>query len=596
MPRSYNPFVWLDNFLRLVWKSLSRPTPRGKLWLIIIVIFLLLCGSAVFDYPHGYNKVAEKINAGLHRVPYLEKINIPKIYESSYRLGLDLLGGSHLIYEADMSSVAPDARKDALSGVRDVVERRVNAFGISEPIVQTATPGGKYRVIIELAGIKDIGDAIKQIGETPILEFKEQSDTPTRELSQEEQAELVKYNEKATDRANEALVKALAPNVDFSALAKEYSEDTGSRENGGDLGCFSQGAMVQSFEDAVFNEKLEVGQTIKTLVVSEFGYHIIKKTDEKPKPDGTKEVCASHILIRTKSSKDFISFEEGWKPSGLSGKQLEKARVAFDPQTSAPQVSLDFNSEGKNLFADLTEKNIGKPIAIFLDGYIISAPRVSERISGGSAVISGNFSLQEAKLLAQRLNAGALPVPIKLVSQTTVGATLGQLSLQKSLFAGLIGFLAVAVFMLLFYRLPGFLATLSLIIYSAITLAIFKLVGVTLTLAGIAGFILSIGMAVDANILIFERLKEELRKGLPRDTATNEGFRRAWNSIRDSNISSLITCAILAWLGTSVIRGFAITLALGILISMFSAITISRTLLKLVGPWFKSNWWFGVKR
>lgn len=595
MPKNYNPFIWLDNFLRWLFKSIFRPTPRGKLWLIIILIFTLQGGAAIYDYPVGYNKLAEAINKTLDRVPYVEKLNIPKAAELPYRLGLDLLGGAHFIYEAQMSGIPADGRDDALSGVRDVIERRVNAYGISEPVVQTAKPGGKYRLIIELAGIQDIGEAIKLIGETPVLEFKEQTDKPTRELTDKERELMVDYNLAATDRANLLLQKTREAGADFAALARQFSEDPGSKEGGGDLGCFPRGAMVKPFEEAVF-DKLPVGETTKDLVVSQFGYHIIKKTKEESKPDGSKEVCASHILIRTKSAKDYIPPDEQWLNTELSGKHLERAQVVFDSNTGFPQVSLNFNDEGANLFALITERTVGKPLAIFLDGSIISAPRVSERIGGGSAIISGNFTITDAKLLAQRLNAGALPVPINLVSQATVGASLGKASLDKSLFAGLIGFAIVALFMILYYRLPGVLATLALVIYVVITLAIFKFVGVTMTLAGIAGFILSIGMAVDANVLIFERLKEELRKGLPKDNAINEGFRRAWNSIRDSNVSSLITCGILAWVGTSVVKGFAITLALGILVSMFSSLTITRTFLKLVGPWVKSNWLFGVKK
>ncbi len=591
-----NPFIILDNFLRWIFRSLFKPTPRGKIWLVVILIVLLTLGAGIFDYPQKYNQARKAVNSALDKAPYLEKINLPKISEPPYRLGLDLLGGSHLTYEADMTSISEASRDDALEGVRDVIERRINAYGVAEPVVQTSKPGGKYRLIVEMAGISDVSEAIRQIGETPILEFKEPSTEQARDLTEEERKQMVDYNLKATDLANQTLRRAQEPNADFAALAKAYSEDPGSREKGGELGCFPRGVMVKPFENAVFNETLAVGQIIKDLVVSEFGYHIIKKTGEEPKPDGTKEVCASHILVLTKSAKDFIPPSENWKNSELSGKHLERAQVVFDPNTSAPQISLEFNSDGANLFADLTEKNIGKPIAIFLDGLVISAPRVSERIGGGNAVITGDFTISEAKLLAQRLNAGALPVPIELKSQTTIGASLGQISLQKSLTAGLIGFIVVALFMIFYYRLPGVVATLALIIYTAIALAVFKLVGVTLTLAGIAGFILSIGMAVDANVLIFERLKEELRRGLPRESAAQEGFRRAWNSIRDSNMSSLITCVILAWLGSSLVRGFAITLAMGILVSMFSAITITRTLLRLVGPWVKSNWWFGVRR
>ena len=261
-----------------------------------------------------------------------------------------------------------------------------------------------------------------------------------------------------------------------------------------------------------------------------------------------------------------------------------------------PQVGLEFNSEGAKIFEDLTSRNVGKRIAIYLDGSPISAPTVNGAISGGKAQITGNFTYNEAKQLVQRLNAGALPVPIKLINQQSIGASLGQQSLEQSLFAGMIGILAVALFMIFWYRLPGLMAVLALVIYSAIVLMIFKLIPVTLTLAGIAGFILSVGMAVDANILIFERLKEELRWGKSLGGAIDEGFKRAWTSIRDSNASSLITCLVLFWLGTSIIKGFALTLAIGIAISMFSAVFVTRNFLKIFVSerMGKRLWLFGI--
>jgi len=243
---------------------------------------------------------------------------------------------------------------------------------------------------------------------------------------------------------------------------------------------------------------------------------------------------------------------------------------------------LEFDNEGKDLFAEITERNLNKIVGIYLDGSPISLPRVNDKITDGRAIISGSFELEEAKLLAQRLNAGALPVPITLVTQQNIGASLGKVSVQKSLFAGIIGLVLVVLFMIIYYRLPGVIAIIALGIYTLIALAVFKLIPVTLTLAGVGGFILSIGMAVDANILIFERSREELREGKSLSTAVEEGFNRAWLSIRDSNISSLITCVILAWFGTSIVKGFAITLGIGVLLSMFSAITVTRTFMRLI--------------
>ncbi|MBD3311165.1 MAG: protein translocase subunit SecD [Candidatus Magasanikbacteria bacterium] len=299
------------------------------------------------------------------------------------------------------------------------------------------------------------------------------------------------------------------------------------------------------------------------------------------------------------TAADILPPDDPWKNTGLSGKQLEKAEVVSDPQTGAIQVSLLFDEEGKDLFKELTERNISKPIAIFLDGAPISIPTVNSVIPDGRAVIQGNFNLSEAQLLAQRLNAGALPVPVELIAQQSIGASLGAESLQKSLKAGIVGLILVMLFMLIYYRLPGLVSVFSLTLYITLTLAIFKLIGVTLTLAGIAGFILSIGMAVDANVLIFERLKEELKEGKSLKAAVEEGFLRAWTSIRDGNISTLITCVLLIWFGSSFVQGFAVTLAIGILISMFSAITVTRVILRFVVPWFKPEGGFmflGSKR
>ncbi len=256
--------------------------------------------------------------------------------------------------------------------------------------------------------------------------------------------------------------------------------------------------------------------------------------------------------------------------------------VEFDQNTGDPQVGIQFNAEGSEVFEDVTVRNLQKPVAIKLDDLIISTPTVQTVIKDGNAVITGEFTIEEAKNLTIQLNAGALPVPIELTEQRTIGPTLGSESVKKSLTAGLIGIFLVACFMIIYYRLPGLLATIALLIYAFIVLALFKLIPITLTLAGIAGFILSIGMAVDANILIFERTKEELFLKKPISNAIDNGFKRAWASIRDSNVSSLITCLILYFGTTGIVRGFAVTLGIGILISMFTAITVSRTFLKLL--------------
>ena len=376
-----------------------------------------------------------------------------------FHLGLDLQGGTHLVYEADTSSVTGE-ENTAMESLRDVIERRVNLYGVSEPIVQTQKSGDSNRLIVELAGVFDISEALKLIGETPFLEFKEIPDS-------------------------------------------------------------------------------------------------IRSAEKKPEQ---------------LSYEEFIATE-------LTGKYVKRAAVAFD-QIGSPQISLEFTSEGGDIFEKVTERNVGFPLAVFLDKFPISAPIVQQKISGGQAQITGQFTIKEAKELVGRFNAGALPVPISLLSQQSVGASLGHDSLSRSLRAGIWGTLAVALFMLFWYRLPGIVSVLALVVYAALTLFLFKTIPVTLSSAGIAGFILSIGMAIDANILIFERMKEELREGKNLDIATFEGFRRAWTSIRDSNVSSLITAFILYWFGTSLVKGFALTLGIGVLVSMFSAITASRLLLK----------------
>jgi protein-export SecD/SecF family membrane protein len=368
-----------------------------------------------------------------------------------WRLGLDLVGGSHLVYEIDMSQAESGDRDSIAGGLRDVIERRINLFGVSEPQVVSAKKGDSYRLVVELAGIKDVGAAINEIGLTPLLDFRE---------------------------------------------------------------VIIEGASTQ------------------------------------------------------------------FLPTNLTGRYIKGAQLDFDQTTGAAQVNLEFNDEGAQIFEELTGRNVGKPLAIFLDNVLIEMPVVREKISGGKAQITGKFTVDEAKKMVERFNAGALPAPIKLVSQQTIGPSLGQESLKKAIYAGFIGTLVVMFFMLVYYRKFGVFASLALIIYIALTAAVFKL-GITMTLAGIAGFILSIGMAVDANILIFERTKEEIKKGLSRLSAIEEGFKRAWPPIRDSNVSTIITSVILYEFTSSFVQGFALALLIGVLVSMFSAITITKTLLRV---------------
>lgn len=390
-----------------------------------------------------------------------------------FKLGLDLSGGTHLVYSADTSKIAAGEVQDALTSLREVIERRVNAFGVGEPVVQTQQGGalgtGEHRLVVELPGVTDVDEAVRMIGQTPLLEFK--------------------------------LVK-----------------------------------------DGMENNLLDA--------------------DGKPNP-------------------------AAFTDTGLTGALLSRATLDFSGGNqvgiSQPVVRVDFNSEGSALFSEITKNNIGKLVAIFLDGTLISAPVVQAHISNGTAIISGNFTADTARELVRNLNLGALPVPIELTSTQTIGATLGDEAVAAGLMASVVGFVALATFMILWYRLPGVVAVCALLLYILMMLAIFKLIPVVLTAAGIAGFILSVGLAVDANVLIAERLKEELAAGKKADAAIREGFARAWLAIRDSNITHIIAAIVLFWFGTSLIKGFALVLGLGVVVSMLSAITISRTFLLALG-------------
>lgn len=395
------------------------------------------------------------------------------------------------------------------------------------------------------------------------------------------------YKNKNEARAKIEELKQQATPNNFADLVKQYSTEPGADQRDGDLGWFSKGDMVPEFENAVF--AMSKGQ-ISEVVETDFGFHLINLKDERI----PKEYEVARVLIKTKSKTDFVPPAEEWMDTKLSGKQLKRAEVLSDSRTGQVQVSLQFDSDGAKLFGEITERNVGKPVAIFLDGQPISVPTVNEPIRDGSAVISGDFTWEESRLLAQRLNSGALPVPVELISQQKVDATLGADSLTSSFKAGVWGLLLIILFMIAYYRITGVISVISLAIYGAITLALFKILGVTLTLSGIAGFILSVGMAVDANVLVFERLKEELKNKKTLSTAVEEAFIRAWSSIRDGNITTLISCAFLIWLGTGFVQGFAVTLAIGILVSMFTAVTVTRILCRFSFAWFKpeGNWLF----
>ena len=414
-----------------------------------------------------------------------------------FKYGLDIQGGTQLTYQADTSKIATGDVRANMDALRDVIERRVNLFGVSEPVVQTeevnALSGRPLeRLIVELPGVTDIKKATDLIGQTPLLEFKTE-----RPDSKEKEAVKAAYT-----KAQEALKK-----------------------------------------------------------------------------EGLTDAEKQQIMV----SDPLLQEDLNYIPTKLTGAYLSKATMQFDSRTNEPKVLLTFNDEGRAMFAQITKENVGKTVAIYLDGSPISSPVVREAILDGNAEISGSFNVAQARELVGRLNSGALPVPIALLSTETVGATLGEKALHSGVKAGVYGVLIVALFLIVWYRVPGIVATLALAIYITLMLTIFKLIPVTLTAAGIAGFILSIGMAVDANILIFERMKEELKKGKDISDAMHDGFTRAWLSIRDSNISSMISAVILFWFGTSLVKGFALTLGIGVLVSMFSAITVTRTFLYSLG-------------
>ena len=390
---------------------------------------------------------------------------------SSYRfkLGLDLAGGTELVYKADMSQTSSGEQGDALSALQGVIERRVNLFGVAEPLVQTEQASAlsgttEDRLIVDLPGVTDIKAAVAALGETPTLDFR---------------------------------------------LAAPASS----------------------------------GQATGTV--------------------------------------NFIS-------TGLTGRYLSSASLQFGSGATAglaaPQVLLNFNSDGAKLFEKITSENVGKTLAIFLDGQPISTPTIQEAIPGGQATISGRFTAPEARDLVRNLNFGALPVPIELESSSAVGPTLGAAAISAGVVAGIIGFAIVALFMIAWYRLPGLIAAIALGEYLVFMLAIIKVIPVTLTASGIAGLIISVGMAVDANVLIFERTKEELREGKSPREAVHIGFSRAWPAIRDGHLTMIISGVILFWLGTSIVQGFALVFVLGVLASFISAVSLSRVFLLAIVP------------
>ncbi len=455
--------IWLVAFLAVIaiWVNLPPVTilPDKTQILGVIINFKPLKTNNFFIKPFG-----KDLN-----LSFLAPINITGRFPLHF--GLDLQGGTELILKADMNKINPSDYDTALESARQVIERRVNFYGVSEATVQSARVGNERRLIVELPGVSNLQTAINLVGKTAQLEFRELDASPSAEST----------------------------------------------------------------------------------------------------PSG------------------YITYQNT-KPTGLTGADLQKAQVVYGATAgtnTGPEVQIQFTSAGSKKFAEITKRNVGKPLPIFLDKIPIEAPIVSSEIVSGPAVISGSFTVDQAKSLTIQLNAGALPVPISILEQRSIGATLGAESVNKSIAAGVIGLTIVIIYMIAYYGLYGLVADVALLLYTLLTLAVFRtglflIPPVSLSLAGIAGFILSVGMAVDANILTFERMKEEVRNGLSGRSVLERGFNRAWTSIRDSNVSSLITASILYAFGTSVVRGFALTLAIGVLVSMFSAVVVTQTLLRFL--------------
>lgn len=719
-------------------------------WKILAIVALAIVLGYV-DLPDGFQKIPGTPDA---------------VKNSKVHLGLDLQGGTQLDYKVDLRKVKEKDQRAILEGVREVINKRVNVLGVSEPNIFLSKIGSEDHIIVELAGVKNLEEAKKAVGKTIQLEFKEERGEPDPKekdnirkqaqavlqrvlkqpgsftvISEEEAlagpgkvkhetvdfvkkeefpdqkiaeeifkapigkiipkllegnngytfefgqlksqeglfiinvlekkdfeeeikvekevsashiliayqgaeragADVTRTKAEAENFAEELLAKIQKGEIKFEDAAKQNSDEPNAENTAGKLpdAVKKGGSYVPEFTDAALG--LENVGDLSDITETSFGYHIIRADSV------IEEGIKKETVAKVKYEQLFYStVPDPWVETGLTGEHFVHADVTFD-QLYQPIVNIEFDDEGAKLFEQITERNVDKRLAVFVGGNLISAPRVNQKISGGKAVITGQSTAKEAQDLARDLNTGAIPAPIVLAGQYSIGATLGQSALNQSVKAGLIGFAVVVIFMILYYRLPGLIASIALGVYAVlflfllkaslpitvslgIAVAIFlgivykilhaeesgweKLIGfvlscfilflitfllatpVVLTLAGIAGVILSLGMAVDANILIFERLKEELKAGRPLSSAIEVGFDRAWSSIRDSNFSSLITTAILFYLGTSIIKGFALTLAAGIILSMFTAITVTRAfLLATVNTRLGQKLWlFGIPK
>ena len=574
---------------------------RNARVLIVIALIILVCAATLGIKEIEYNQFVRGGDTPL-----------------GLSLGLDLQGGSHLVYEAALRDSETgeliEVTDDQMQSLVRTIERRINSSGLGEPIIQIL---GNDRLLVQLPGIRDPGRAKTLIGETARLEFKHRvidvDPIPLDQITSSDISAITADDLRPSDskllseltetELNEEAVYIPSLVMDFTGIGSEKFQQVV-------LGL--QISMAISMDAANKGEMLPPDTLdlsvsgIEELRYQVSGDQILRiGTSTRyviPLPAGNTEMGSA---ISTETAKQKLGpspvanlqLKKGYMDEeiGLSGDDLENAYPSQHQSSGAPIVNIEFNEKGTKLFGKLTEDIYRKQqetgfrdqIAIILDGQQLIAPVVHTPITAGTAIIQGpDFTIERVKDLSLLLESGRLPIPIELIQERDVDAILGADSLRKSVIAGIVGLVLVLLFMTLYYRIPGLVASVALIIYAMIVLTIFKMIPVTLTLSGVAAAILSIGMAVDANILIFERMKDELRAGRTMLSSINIGFNRAWPAIRDGNVSTLITCAILYWfseqLGATIVQGFAVTLAIGVLISMFSAIVVSRTLMRVV--------------
>lgn len=455
---------------------------NNKLIRNFVGILALLVVTAFIALPSSFSW-----RVGSQTINFDKNIIQPTLFGKTYSLnlplkkGLDIAGGIQLVMRADVSAIDQADRSDALKSAVEIIRNRVDAYGVAEPLIQTAVSGDDYQIIVEVPGLTDIDQAVALIGTTAMMDF----------------------------RLQEATVAAAWQNTPVATTAAT-------------------------------------------------------------------------------SYQQYYDYLASFVPTELTGEMLDKATATFDSQTRQPVVALQFTTEGREKFAEITRNNQGNILGIFIDDAPITLPKINDPILDGNAIISGGFTVKESQSLAVQLNSGALPVPIEIVQQRQVGATLGEDSVAKSLFAGIVGLLLVMLFMVLNYGQKGLIADFGLVIYTVLMLAIYKLFGITMSLPSIAAFLISIGMAVDSNILIFSRLQEELQQGKSLSAAREASFGKAWDSIRDANtITIMIAIILINPLNFSIlnsngmIRGFGITLLLGVITGLFTGVFVSRNLLRI---------------